>query len=98
MLIPRRSAMLAGVGSVLAGCSAGMPSGVPDIPTRRLESGSFRSHYRPTDVGWAVSCPPGHTGALPVLVFLHGRGGDHDGAFGGSLHHDKFLAAAVAHG
>ena len=98
MLITRRAALLAGVGSVLAGCSAGLPSDVPDVPTGRLQSGSFRSRYRHTDVGWAVSYPPGHTGALPVLVFLHGRGGDHEGAFGGSLHLDRFLADAVAHG
>jgi enterochelin esterase-like enzyme len=98
MLITRRAALLAGVGSVLAGCSAGLPSDVPDVATGRLDSGSFRSRYRHADVGWAVSYPPGHPGALPVLVFLHGRGGDHGGAFGGSLHLDKFLADAVAHG
>ena len=31
-------------------------------------------------------------------MFLHTRGGDHDYAFGGGLHLDKYLADAVAHG
>jgi enterochelin esterase-like enzyme len=97
-VITRRAALLAGASFVLAGCSGGLPPGVPDVATGRLAGGSFRSRYRRTDVGWSVSYPPGRTGALPVLVFLHGRGGDHSGAFGGSLHLDKFLADAVGHG
>ncbi len=49
-----------------------------------------------------MSYPPGHdpgSGArLPVLVFLHTRGGDHGYAFGGGLHLDDYLADAVSHG
>lgn len=100
-MITRRAALLgAGLGAgllALGGCT-GLPAGVPDVTTGPMRSGTFRSRYRHTDVGWSVSYPPGHTGRLPVLVFLHPRGGDHSDAFGGSLHLDKYLADAVAHG
>ncbi|MGH8860291.1 MAG: alpha/beta hydrolase-fold protein, partial [Jatrophihabitantaceae bacterium] len=81
-----------------AGCSSGVPAGVPDVCTGPMVSGSFASRYRRTEVGWSVSYPPGDRSHLPVLVFLHGRGGDHAGAFGGSLHLDRYLASAVDHG
>src|SRR5690348_18513884 len=97
-MITRRAALLAGLGLAVAGCSAGLPADVPHVATGRFVSGTFRSRYRHTDVGWAVSSPPGHSGRLPVLVFLHGRGGDHNGAFRDSLHLDRFLADAVRHG
>ncbi len=50
-------------------------------------------------LGWSVVVPPGHelTDPLPVIVALHGRGGDHDTAFS-SLGLDRFLAQAVADG
>jgi pimeloyl-ACP methyl ester carboxylesterase len=97
-MITRRALLLGGLGLTLAGCSSGLPAGVPTVGTGTLVSGSFRSRYRHTEVGWSVSYPPGKAGRLPVLVFLHGRGGDHDAAFGGSLHLDHFLAAAIDHG
>jgi enterochelin esterase-like enzyme len=81
----------------LAGCS-GLPDGVPDVSTGRMVSGTFRSRYRHTDVGWSVSWPPGHSERLPVLVFLHPRGADHSYAFGGGLHLDNYLADAVSSG
>ena len=103
MHLTRRAALLGGtvVGSALftvAACSS-LPDGVPDIDSGPLISGSFRSRLRHTTVGWTIAYPPGnHSGRLPVLVFLHMRGGDHTAAFGASLHLDKYLADAVAHG
>jgi pimeloyl-ACP methyl ester carboxylesterase len=97
-MVTRRAALLAGLGLAVAGCSSGLPGGVPDVGTGRFITGSFRSRYRHTDVGWAVSYPPRHTGRLPVLVFLHGRSGDHNGPFSDSLHLDHYLASAAGHG
>jgi hypothetical protein len=102
-MISRRAALLGaafGSGMLALGGCAGLPDGVPDVSTGAMRSGSFQSRYRHTDVGWAVSFPPGQppqSGRLPVLVFLHTRSGDHDVAFGG-LHLDNFLADAVNHG
>jgi S-formylglutathione hydrolase FrmB len=62
-----------------------------------MVSGSFGSRYRHTEVGWSISYPPGGVRRLPVVVFLHGRGGDHAGPFT-SLHLDRFQAAAARHG
>jgi S-formylglutathione hydrolase FrmB len=46
-------------------------------------------------VGWAVSRPTG--GDLPLMLVLHGRGGDHISAFG-ELHLDDALSAVVRAG
>ena len=98
MDLTRRAALLAGALATLAACSS-LPDGVPDIASGPLVSGSFRSRYRHTTVGWTIAYPPGeHTARLPVLVVLHMRGGDHNDAFGSSLHLDKYLADAVNHG
>lgn len=76
------------------------PDGVPAHDPGRLVTGSFVSAARrgaPTS--WSVAYPPEHDRVgLPVLITLHGRGGDHGDAFAGSLHLDRFLAEAVAHG
>lgn len=96
MVITRRAALLGAGVLALAGCS-GLPAGVPDVSTGPTVSGTFRSRYRHTDVGWTVAWPPGHSGRLPVLVFLHTRGGDHNFPFEG-LHLDNYLADAVRHG
>jgi enterochelin esterase-like enzyme len=98
--ITRRAALLGGVGLALAACSsAGLPDGVPGVSPGRLVSGSFRSSKRHAAVGWSLAYPPGHDGErLPVLIALHGRGGNHTDAFGGSLHLDRFLAQAVQDG
>lgn len=74
---------------------------VPDAEPGTTESGTLRSAARGREVGWTVATPPGAgpTAALPVVVLLHGRDGDHATAFGaGHLAIDRFLAAAVADG
>ena len=78
----------------------GAPSGVPNSANIETVSGSFRSARRGgADTGWTLARPAGHSSAaLPVLVVLHGRGGDHTSAFGGGLYLDRFLADAVRRG
>jgi S-formylglutathione hydrolase FrmB len=71
---------------------------IPHVAPGPLVGGSFRSATRHgARVGWSVAYPPGHApgSALPVVVVLHGRGGDHTSAFGRQLGLDRFLAAAV---
>ncbi len=91
----RRAVLLAGLGTAglaLAGCSADRHSGT-------IVSGSFASTYRRgTQTGWSIVYPPGHARArLPVLVTLHGRGGDHTGIYD-SLALDRHLADVVGAG
>lgn len=92
-MITRRAALLAGIGGLglLAGCGYDA--------TGTMYTGSFTSRYRGgASTGWSLVYPPGHDRApLPVLVTLHGRGGDHTTSFDG-LHLDKYLARAVAAG
>lgn len=72
---------------------------VPDVEAGAFEKGTFPSRARGKDVGWAISRPPGVTGALPVVIALHGRRQDHTSAFRPDrLGLDRFLAAAVADG
>jgi S-formylglutathione hydrolase FrmB len=77
-----------------------LPAGVPDVSVGRSVGGRFTSAKRKgAKTGWTIAYPPGHNGAaLPVLVTLHGRGGDHTSTFGQSLHLDRYLADAVGHG
>ncbi|MGZ4477938.1 MAG: alpha/beta hydrolase [Nocardioidaceae bacterium] len=78
------------------------PAGrIPDVAPGRLVSGSFVSKARlGRRVGWSVAYPPGasRSAALPVVVVLHGRGGDHTYAFGRHLGLDRFLAQATDRG
>lgn len=48
-------------------------------------SGSFHSVARGRDVGYAIGYPPGHGPGdeLPLIVMLHGEGGDHETALAG---------------
>ncbi len=63
-----------------------------------VESGSFASSARRTTVGWSLATPPNTPGDnLPVVVVLHGRGGDHTTAFK-DLKLQDFLAAHVSNG
>lgn len=101
---------VAGLGGLEVGLSSGrerldritdrVPAGVPTHDPGRLVTGSFVSAARRgTPTSWSLAYPPGHDRVgLPVLVALHGRGGDYWDAFAGSLHLDRFLAAAVADG
>ena len=71
---------------------------LPDVRPVPTTSGSFVSAARlGTRVGWTV-CTPRARGPLPVVVVLHGRGGDHTLAFGTGLGLDRFLAAALVAG
>ena len=90
----RRAVLLGGLGlargGLLGACSAGPPA--------RSVSGSFRSRYRRAATGWTILYPPGGRRAgLPVLVALHGRGGDHTSTYR-ELHLDTYLAGAVRNG
>lgn len=77
----------------------GTPGRIPSVRPGPMTSGTFVSAARRgATVGWAVSRPPGSSRALPVLVALHGYGGDHASAFGDGLGLDRFLAQATAHG
>ena len=75
------------------------PSGhIPDVTPGRVVSGSFVSQRRlgaPT--GWSVIYPGPRPERLPVMVCLHGLGGDHTTAVS-ELGLDRFLPAAVAAG
>ena len=72
---------------------------VPDVAPVPSVDGSFVSAARlGRRVGWTLAAPTGETGRLPLVVVLHGRGGDHTTAFGDGLGLDRFLAAALADG
>lgn len=74
---------------------------VPDVATGAFVQGSFVSAARRgKTVGWAVSYPPGSVPGdpLPVIVVLHGFGGDHSDSFGAHLGLDRFQALTVDHG
>jgi enterochelin esterase-like enzyme len=73
---------------------------IPNVTPGPMVSGTFASAARlGKAVGWSVSYPPGSTPGdhLPVLVSLHGWGGNHKSSFVG-LGLDRFLAQAVARG
>jgi enterochelin esterase-like enzyme len=95
--ITRRAVLLAGLGLTVAACAADDPT------TGSWAQGSFVSRRRGgARTGWTILYPPGHdAGAgrprLPVLVALHGRGGNHTDAYR-NLHLDEYLAKAVAAG
>jgi len=48
-------------------------------------SKSFLSHARNREVGYTIAYPPGHQPGdeLPLIVMLHGEGGDHTSGVGG---------------
>jgi S-formylglutathione hydrolase FrmB len=49
------------------------------------DSGQFYSHARRRAVGYTIAYPPGHRRGdrLPLVVMLHGFGGDHNSGVGG---------------
>jgi S-formylglutathione hydrolase FrmB len=70
----------------------------PDVAPGHVESGSFVSQHRlGADVGWSVIYPGDRPEPLPVMVSLHGLGGDHTTAVT-DLGMDRFLPSAVAAG
>ena len=75
------------------------PAGqIPDVTPGRVVSGSFVSRHRlGTETGWSVIYPGAAAEPLPVMVCLHGLGGDHTTAIS-ELGLDRFLPAAVAAG
>ena len=76
------------------------PDGVvPDVPAGPVVSGSFDSFGRRTKVGYSVIYPDGYdaSAALPVVLVLHGRGGDHTSAIN-DLGIDRYLTATVRAG
>ncbi|MEU4608450.1 alpha/beta hydrolase-fold protein [Kribbella sp. NPDC023972] len=76
------------------------PDGVvPDVPAGPVESGSFESFGRRTTVGYSVIYPDGYgpSAEIPVVLVLHGRGGDHTSAVN-DLGIDRYLTAAVQSG
>jgi S-formylglutathione hydrolase FrmB len=76
------------------------PDGVvPDVPAGPVVSGSFNSFGRRTEVGYSVIYPDGYDASaeLPVVLVLHGRGGDHTSAIN-DLGIDRYLTAAVRAG
>jgi S-formylglutathione hydrolase FrmB len=80
------AALAAGCASSPAAAPSTSPTGATDVPAGPgpLVTGRFRSRYRRTTVGWAISYPPGHGpgDAIPSALVLHGFGADHSGAFG----------------
>ncbi|MEU4396725.1 alpha/beta hydrolase-fold protein [Kribbella sp. NPDC023855] len=110
-LLTGAAAGLAGVGLVETGVVPGRvrlhdalgltgEDGVaPDVEPGPVESGSFESAARRTRVGWTVIYPHGQKAdaALPVVLMLHGRGGDHTSTIN-DLNADRYLTAAVQAG
>jgi S-formylglutathione hydrolase FrmB len=72
------------------------PAGhIPDVRPGRQVSGSFASPARlGAQTGWSVLYPGPDVERLPVMVSLHGLGGDHTTAVG-ELGMDRFLVAAA---
>jgi dienelactone hydrolase len=76
----------------------GLDGVIPDVNPGPVEVGSFRSRYRDdTETGWALVRPPGDHQDLPLVIALHGRGGDH-GTILTELGVPQFLAQAVDRG
>jgi enterochelin esterase-like enzyme len=72
---------------------------VPDVEPGRLERGSFSSTHRlGAKTGWALCRPPDESGPLPLVVALHGAGGNHSTLLGPNFGLPEFLGQAVADG
>ena len=66
------------------GCSVSAPA-LSFAPAGPARSGTFRSVARGRTVGFTIAYPPGHApgSALPLVISLHGFGGDHTSGLGG---------------
>ena len=72
---------------------------VPDVAAGPVARGTFVSQRRSgATAGWTLSRPPGAAGPLPLVVALHGGGGDAERLVGPDYGLPQFLAAAVAGG
>ena len=72
---------------------------VPDVAPGSIERGTFRSAHRLGErTGWALCRPPGASGELPLVVALHGLGGDHERPLKPDFGLPEYLAQAVADG
>lgn len=82
--LSRRTVLLGGTGALLAGCgSAGEPSGSPGEDRALQGRGSAAGRLMSEAMGgalvdWTLTAPADTAlDGLPVVVALHGRGGDH---------------------
>jgi enterochelin esterase-like enzyme len=72
---------------------------VPDVEPADVEQGSFVSERRGgVETGFTVVTPLGASGALPVVVALHGRGSDHRSLVGPRFRIERFLEDHVERG
>ncbi len=91
-LLPGRSRLRRALGQT------GPAGHVPDVSPGHAVSGSFASRHRlGARTGWSVLYPGDRPEPLPVLVALHGLGGDHR-TWVTELGIDRFLVAAVRAG
>ncbi|TWD81984.1 S-formylglutathione hydrolase FrmB [Kribbella amoyensis] len=72
---------------------------VPDVAAGQAVAGTFKSAARRTTVGWTALYPQGQRldARLPVVLMLHGRGGDHTSAVN-DLGADRYLTQVVQSG
>jgi pimeloyl-ACP methyl ester carboxylesterase len=65
-------------------CTVSSPPLIYSSPGPSI-SGAFYSKARNTQVGYSIAYPPGHRpgGLLPLIVMLHGFGGNHTNALAG---------------
>ena len=72
---------------------------IPDVDPANVEEGSFVSERRGgADTGFAVVTPLTAAAGLPLVVALHGRGGDHRTPVGPKLRIERFLEDHVERG
>jgi S-formylglutathione hydrolase FrmB len=83
----RRQVLLGGAALALSACTSSRPHG--------FVSGEFRSSAMGGKVGWAMY--RSEERPLPLLLVLHGRGGNHNIAFD-DLHLDRVLRGVVSRG
>lgn len=79
--VSRRGVLLGAVGAAAGGALAACAGGSATDPTRR--SGTLSSRHWPgRDVHWQLAVPSGgHDDQHPLVVVLHGKGGDASHAF-----------------
>ena len=77
----------------------GPDGAVPDVPAGPVVLDTFASAARRTTVGYSVIYPHGQSASaeLPVVLVLHGRGGDHTSAVN-DLGIDRYLTSVVQAG